>query len=356
MQITLANNLRELRKNKNLTQEELAGYLNISPQAISKWERGEGFPDIAMLPVIANYFGVTIDTLLGNDTTSIEEKIRHYCDEYEIYNAKGNMDKAAQVAAQAYHEFPYHWNIIDIYCMSLTRGYSVHPEEKLPELRGICQLIMDKCTDAKIRMHAVYSMLFAEDDEYIEKWFAEVPGTYDYSEWERREDRYYERGQIEKFRHQKQENMYQLYSYLREKMALGIQSPKEKIAAYRHQIALINAVFGEDNLVCEKGTLAIAHIRLASALFEVDEKAEAYETLEKGITLYQEYCALPEGTELCYVGLFDTKTRLINQSACERVEKMITFLKGNKMMDGFKRVADDDRYQRLIARLTGLLL
>ena len=84
MKITLANNLRELRKNKNLTQEELAGYLNISPQAISKWERGEGFPDIAMLPVIANYFGVTIDTLLGNDTTSIEEKIRHYCDEYEI--------------------------------------------------------------------------------------------------------------------------------------------------------------------------------------------------------------------------------------------------------------------------------
>lgn len=351
MKITLANNLRELRKNKNLTQEELAGYLNISPQAISKWERGEGFPDIAMLPVIANYFGVTIDTLLGNDTTSIEEKIRHYCDEYEIYNAKGDMDKAAQVAAQAYHEFPYHWNIIDIYCMSLTRGYSVHPEEKLPELRGICQLIMDKCTDAKIRMHAVYSMLFAEDDENIEKWFAEVPGTYDYSEWERREDRYYERGQTEKFRRQKQENMYQLYSYLYDKMGSGTRTVEEKLIAYRHQIALTSAVFREDNLTCEKAPFAIAHIRLASALFEAGEKAEAYETLEKGITLYQEYCVLPEGTELRYVGLFDTKTRTINQKTRTRVEKIIPLLRGDKMMDGFKRVVDDDRYQKLIARL-----
>lgn len=351
MQITLANNLRELRKNKNLTQEELAGYLNISPQAISKWERGEGFPDIAMLPVIANYFGITIDTLLGNDTISIEEKIRNYCDEYERYNVNGDMDKAVEVATRAYHEFPYHWNVIDIYCVSLTRGYSVHPEEKLPELRGICQMIMDKCTDAKIRMHAVYSMLFAEDDENVEKWFAEVPGTYDYSEWERREDRYCERGQTEKFRRQKQENMYQLYSYLREKMASGIQSPEEKLVAYRHQIALTSAVFGEDNLMCEKATLAIAHIRLASALFEVGKKEEAYETLEKGITLYQEYCALPEGTELRYKGLFDTKTRLINQSVCVRVEKIIPFLRGDKMLNGFKRVADDDRYQRLIARL-----
>lgn len=351
MQITLANNLRELRKNKNLTQEELAGYLNISPQAISKWERGEGFPDIAMLPVIANYFGITIDTLLGNDTISIEEKIRNYCDEYERYNVNGDMDKAVEVAARAYHEFPYHWNIIDIYCVSLTRGYSVHPEEKLPELRGICQMIMDKCTDAKIRMHAVYSMLFSEDDENVEKWFTEVPGTYDYSEWERREDRYCERGQIEKFRRQKQENMYQLYSYLREKMASGIQSPEEKLVAYRHQIALTSAVFGEDNLMCEKAPLAIAHIRLASALFEVGKKEEAYETLEKGITLYQEYCALPEGTELRYKGLFDTKTRLINQSVYVRVEKIIPFLRGDKMLNGFKRVADDDRYQRLIARL-----
>ena len=55
--------LRERRK-KNLTQEELASSLGVSPQAISNWERGR-YPDITLLPRIANYFGITVDELSG---------------------------------------------------------------------------------------------------------------------------------------------------------------------------------------------------------------------------------------------------------------------------------------------------
>jgi len=78
MRITLAQNLRKLRRDRDLTQEELAGFLGISYQAISKWERDEGYPDITMLPVLANYFGITVDALIGNDITSREEQIRFY--------------------------------------------------------------------------------------------------------------------------------------------------------------------------------------------------------------------------------------------------------------------------------------
>ena len=53
--ITLAENLKKLRRQKGLTQEGIAVFLGISFQAVSKWERGEGYPDITMLPVIANY-------------------------------------------------------------------------------------------------------------------------------------------------------------------------------------------------------------------------------------------------------------------------------------------------------------
>ena len=55
--------LRERRK-KGLTQEELAAQLSVSSQAISNWERG-GYPDITLLPRIANFFGITVDELIG---------------------------------------------------------------------------------------------------------------------------------------------------------------------------------------------------------------------------------------------------------------------------------------------------
>ena len=59
--------LQELRKQKGLTQEELAGVLSVSRTAISKWESGRGYPNIDSLKAIAKYFSVTIDQLLSGD-------------------------------------------------------------------------------------------------------------------------------------------------------------------------------------------------------------------------------------------------------------------------------------------------
>ena len=61
--INLGSKIRELRKNKGITQEQLACALNMSPQAVSKWEMGASYPDVAILPVIAAYFGTSLDEL-----------------------------------------------------------------------------------------------------------------------------------------------------------------------------------------------------------------------------------------------------------------------------------------------------
>ena len=67
--------LQELRKNKGLTQEELAEVLFVSRTAISKWESGRGYPSIDSLKEIAKYFSVTIDELLSTDEVlTIAEK------------------------------------------------------------------------------------------------------------------------------------------------------------------------------------------------------------------------------------------------------------------------------------------
>lgn len=57
--------IKELRKKKDVTQEQLGEVLSVSFQTISKWENGISSPDINLLPIIASYFGVSIDELFG---------------------------------------------------------------------------------------------------------------------------------------------------------------------------------------------------------------------------------------------------------------------------------------------------
>ena len=65
MDMTIGKRIAHLRKEKGLTQEELAQHMGISPQAVSKWENDQTCPDISALPKLARLFGVTVDELLS---------------------------------------------------------------------------------------------------------------------------------------------------------------------------------------------------------------------------------------------------------------------------------------------------
>lgn len=64
MNYSIGTKIATLRKQKDITQEEMANAIGISAQAISKWERGKNYPDIELLPIIADFFSTTIDNLL----------------------------------------------------------------------------------------------------------------------------------------------------------------------------------------------------------------------------------------------------------------------------------------------------
>lgn len=72
----LQSNLIHLRKKKGLTQKDLANALNYSDKVISKWERGESYPNIDALTQIAEYYEVTIDHLVGRNENSNEQASR----------------------------------------------------------------------------------------------------------------------------------------------------------------------------------------------------------------------------------------------------------------------------------------
>ena len=61
MKKNFSNVFKDLRKQREMTQEQIAEVLGVSCQAISKWETNLSYPDISLLPIIADYFGVSVD-------------------------------------------------------------------------------------------------------------------------------------------------------------------------------------------------------------------------------------------------------------------------------------------------------
>ena len=72
--MTLGTNIKRLRQNKGITQEQLGDVLNVSSQAVSKWENESALPDIMILPELAEYFGISIDELMGYKLNALTHK------------------------------------------------------------------------------------------------------------------------------------------------------------------------------------------------------------------------------------------------------------------------------------------
>ena len=65
MNIKIGEKIKQLRQRDGRKQEDLANALGVSPQAISRWEANGGYPDMELIPAIANYFNISIDELFG---------------------------------------------------------------------------------------------------------------------------------------------------------------------------------------------------------------------------------------------------------------------------------------------------
>lgn len=94
----LSENLKKNRISKNLTQEDVAEYLNITPQSVSKWERGDCYPDITFLPALANIFETSVDLLIGMDIIRAEQT------RYNIHRTASEFQRSGdyQSAEQTY--------------------------------------------------------------------------------------------------------------------------------------------------------------------------------------------------------------------------------------------------------------
>lgn len=167
----IGETIKKLRKQKDMTQEQLAEYLNISPQAVSRWEINTSLPDITLIPMLANIFDVTSDILLGIDIDSKEKRIDKIISDAWHHDTTGHRGEALQMVRDALKEYPnshklksaltsfIHWN---------TNPELIKTEEEKAkyaaaqnEIITIGEIILAECTDDEIRHKVITNMCMA---------------------------------------------------------------------------------------------------------------------------------------------------------------------------------------------------
>lgn len=188
MKLNLAENLKRLRKDRGVTQEELAGFIGVSFQAISKWERDEGYPDITLLPSIAGFFNVTLDELIGMNEIISQEKRDSFLQTAQKFSSEGKLAECISVLREGLHAFPNDFHIMLELAVYLD-GYGDTVEDRKKnrnESVKLSERILEFCTDNKIRYKAQSSMCYSlwrnGEQERAVKIANELPTLYSTAE------------------------------------------------------------------------------------------------------------------------------------------------------------------------------
>ena len=153
--LNLAENLIRLRREKEVTQEEVASFIGVTKASVSKWETKQSLPDILLLPVLASYYGVTVDELLGYKPQLGKEQIQKiYHDlaaEFAEKPFEEVMDASMKLVKKYYSCYSFLLQIIILWLNHYT--FAEDPKSQmgiLDETVELCTHIIENCKDISI--------------------------------------------------------------------------------------------------------------------------------------------------------------------------------------------------------------
>ena len=182
--LKLGENIKRLRIQKELTQEQLADILDVSAQAVSRWEHGATYPDITLLPTIASYFEVSIDELMSMEDFKSEQRLNSFWEKYNENGSRGLIIENIQLLRNELKLRPNNCTLLYelvcqlAFCQFDTDGKDLSEEElhrNRTEAIEIGNRILSFCTDPKIINSTIKKMC------YIYKWLGNTEKAIEYA-------------------------------------------------------------------------------------------------------------------------------------------------------------------------------
>ena len=106
MKLNIGETIKKLRRERDITQEEFAEVLGVSCQSVSRWENNLCYPDIELIPMIAAFFNISTDKLMGVDDVVEKKAVEQYLNDFQAAISIGDIDECIRIARAGVAEFP----------------------------------------------------------------------------------------------------------------------------------------------------------------------------------------------------------------------------------------------------------
>ena len=113
MKLNIGETIKRLRKERDITQEELAEILGVTCQSVSRWEKNSCYPDIELIPTIASFFNISTDKLMGVDEAAEKKAVEQYLNNFQTAISIGNIDNCIRIARAGVAEFPNNYALLN---------------------------------------------------------------------------------------------------------------------------------------------------------------------------------------------------------------------------------------------------
>ena len=305
---TIGQVIRRLRKERNFTQEELAEQLNISAQAVSKWENGTSMPDISQVVPLASVFGVTTDVLFGVEGTNAAEEAYRIVSEAEEIKQYGELSTylaAYDHLLEGLQKYPNNLVLLNNcvgfgLSLCLPENGWLYAEERADEIAAETErqagliISYSRSPSDILRAHQVLLLLYSSQGEYG-KAAAEAehfPERTDFTLHTNMARVYECRGEWEEvIRHLGIDNSYAIQTLEDNLARLGkayynVGRYDQAIYLYESWFRTMEAMFGERFPAFHDFDSGDCYLLLAQAYLASGDKEKAMENVENSIRFY----------------------------------------------------------------------
>ena len=295
MDILLSEQLKRLRREKGTKQENLANHLCISTQAVSKWERGEGYPDITLLPAISSYYNVSIDDLLGVGEIEKKKKLLAYEEKSAELFRQGKSPERVKLWKEAKQEFP---NELSVLYNLMWAFYAADRSQNFDEIIACGERILKESTDDSMRSGTIHCLCMAyyteKKDVESAKKYANMAGATQANELmpyilEGEEAVQYCQTNIQRY-------VDQIQLSARIMCMKGNYSPEDTIKALEFSIACFNLLYADGNCGYYHTRYSEIFREMAKEYMKLGKREDALSCLDKAADHAVSYDTLKDGS------------------------------------------------------------